>query len=98
MATTKYNKLAGKHVLLVAGTSGIGYAVAEACIEHGARVTVSSSRAASVTTALERLAHSYPAAQIAGYTCDLSRPATVEADVQALFDYVSNPAATDIYT
>jgi NAD(P)-dependent dehydrogenase (short-subunit alcohol dehydrogenase family) len=87
MATNKCNKLADKHVLVVGGTSGIGYAVAEASIENGARVTVSSSQEASVKTTLERLSKSYPDAQITGYSCDLSKP-SVEADVEALFQKV----------
>src|SRR5436305_11008981 len=100
MATNKYNKLAGKHVLVIGGTSGIGYAVAEASIEQGARVTVSSSREASVTSALARLSQSYPAAaaQIAGYACDLSQPASVEADVEALFARVGGPVDHIVYT
>jgi NAD(P)-dependent dehydrogenase (short-subunit alcohol dehydrogenase family) len=87
IAANKYNKLTGKHVLVVGGTSGIGYAVAEASIENGARVTVSSSREASVKTTLERLSKSYPDTQVAGYACDLSKP-SVEADVEALFQKV----------
>jgi NAD(P)-dependent dehydrogenase (short-subunit alcohol dehydrogenase family) len=50
-------------------------------------VTISSSREASVKTRLERLSKSYPAAQIAGYACDLSK-SSVEADVEALFKQV----------
>lgn len=87
MATNKYNKLAGKHVLVIGGTSGIGYAVAEAAIENGVRVTVSSSGQESIKTTLERLSRSYPGAQIDGYVCDLSKP-SVEADVEALFQKV----------
>lgn len=87
MTTNKYNKLAGMHVLVVGGTSGIGYAVAEASIENGARVTVSSSRDASVKSTLARLSKSYPDARIAGYSCDLSKP-SVEAEIEALFQKV----------
>ena len=87
MTTKKYNKLAGKHVLVVGGTSGIGYAVAEASIENGARVSVSSSREESIKTTLDRLSKSYPDAQAAGHVCDLSKP-SVEADLEALFQKV----------
>ena len=34
------NKLAGAHILCIGGTSGIGYAVAEAALEFGAGKTV----------------------------------------------------------
>jgi NAD(P)-dependent dehydrogenase (short-subunit alcohol dehydrogenase family) len=87
MTGNKYNKLAGKHVLVIGGTSGIGYAVAEASIENGARVTVSSSRESSIKTTLESLSKSYPDAQISGYACDMSK-ASVEAEIETLFQKV----------
>lgn len=47
--------LNGKRLVVVGGSSGIGFAVAEAAIAEGARVTVVSSRADRVARALERL-------------------------------------------
>ena len=41
--------LAGKHVLVVGGTSGIGHAVAEHALAVGARVTVASRNPQRVT-------------------------------------------------
>jgi NAD(P)-dependent dehydrogenase (short-subunit alcohol dehydrogenase family) len=58
----EYNKLAGKHVLVIGGTSRIGDAAAEASIKSGVRVTASSSREVSIKTTLERLSTSYPKA------------------------------------
>merc|ERR1712093_354969 len=75
MVTQKYNKLAGKHVLVIGGTSGIGFSVAEASLESGARVTISS------------LQKSYPDGKITGRTCDLSKD-SLEDDVSALFSKV----------
>ncbi|EKD14332.1 uncharacterized protein L3040_008316 [Drepanopeziza brunnea f. sp. 'multigermtubi'] len=83
----KYNKLAGKHVLIIGGTSGIGFAVAEASIESGASVTISSSNSDRVNSGVEKLKNSYHSAQVSGYTCDLSRT-TVEQDIEALFKQV----------
>ncbi|MDI1493060.1 MAG: hypothetical protein OHK93_004844 [Ramalina farinacea] len=37
------SKLHGQRILIIGGTSGIGYAVAEASLEHGANVIISSS-------------------------------------------------------
>jgi len=88
MATQqKYNKLAGKHVLIIGGTSGIGFAVAEASIESNARVTISSSSSTRVSSSVAALQKSYPSAQVSGYVCDLSQP-TVEQDIEALFKQV----------
>lgn len=42
--TKKYtSKLSSAHVLIIGGSSGIGFGVAEACLKHGATVTISSS-------------------------------------------------------
>ncbi|CZS91743.1 probable enoyl-[acyl-carrier-protein] reductase 1 [Rhynchosporium agropyri] len=85
MATQKYNKLAGKHVLIIGGTSGIGYAVAEGSIESGASVTVSSSNPSRVQSSISSLQTSYPSAQVSGHACDLSTT-NLEADIEALFE------------
>ncbi|KAK5674435.1 hypothetical protein LTS10_012823 [Elasticomyces elasticus] len=53
------NKLQGKNVLIIGGSSGIGYCVAEACLEFGATVTVSSSNPDRVATAISRLQSAY---------------------------------------
>jgi len=81
----KYNKLAGKHVLVIGGTSGIGFAVAEASIESGASVTISSSSTARVESSIQALQKSYPSSKVQGFACDLSKP-TLEKDIEALFE------------
>jgi NAD(P)-dependent dehydrogenase (short-subunit alcohol dehydrogenase family) len=45
----------GQHVVVIGGTSGIGFAVARRALEAGAEVTVASSRRTSVDAALKRL-------------------------------------------
>lgn len=85
MPQQKYNKLAGKHVLIIGGSSGIGYAVAEASIESSASVTISSSSADRVKTAVEKLQSAYPSASVKGYACDLSKP-SLEQDIEKLFE------------
>ncbi|KAF4220564.1 hypothetical protein CNMCM6457_002248 [Aspergillus fumigatiaffinis] len=69
------NKLSGTRVLIIGGTSGLGFAVARAALEHGASVLVASSRPEKVQSALTRLRTFYPDEQfttrIAGTTVDL---------------------------
>lgn len=81
---SKYQKLLGKHVIVIGGTSGIGYGVAEASLASGAQVTVSSSSQPRVDATVEKLKADFPDQKVAGYACDLSKP-TVEQDLEALF-------------
>ncbi|TGO52031.1 hypothetical protein BCON_0149g00190 [Botryotinia convoluta] len=81
----KYQKLVSKHVLVIGGSSGIGYCVAEASLESGASVTISSSSPDRVAKAVEKLKKSYPDGKINGFPCDLSKP-SLEADVEKLFE------------
>jgi NAD(P)-dependent dehydrogenase (short-subunit alcohol dehydrogenase family) len=69
--------LEGAHVVLLGGTSGIGFATASAAAARGARVTVVSSNPASVERALAALPDG---AQ--GQAVDLGDP----AGIQSLFD------------
>lgn len=84
---SKYQKLLNKHVLIIGGTSGIGFGVAEASLASGAQVTVSSSNQSRVDATVEKLKKDFPDQKVSGYTCDLSKP-TVEQDLEALFSKV----------
>jgi NAD(P)-dependent dehydrogenase (short-subunit alcohol dehydrogenase family) len=84
---SKYQKLLNKHVIVIGGTSGIGFCVAEASLASGAQVTVSSSNQSRVDAAVEKLKTDFPDRKVAGYACDLSKP-TVEQDLEALFSKV----------
>lgn len=83
----KYNKLAGKHILIIGGSSGIGYGVAEACIESQAQVTISSSSPYRIEAAVSSLQTAYPGAKVRGLPCDLSKP-SLEQDIERLFKQV----------
>ncbi|KAI0848490.1 NAD(P)-binding protein [Daldinia vernicosa] len=90
----KYNKLAGKHVLVIGGSNGIGRGVVEGSIEAGARVTLSGSSPKSAAAALAEVKAAYPTAQVAGIACDLSKD-SVEEDLEALFVEAEKPQPID---
>ncbi|KIL54518.1 hypothetical protein M378DRAFT_113979 [Amanita muscaria Koide BX008] len=81
-------KLAGKRILVLGGTSGIGFAVAAAALEHGALVVVSSSQLTNVENAVSRLKTAYPTddfhSRISGFTCDLGNPEKLEENILVL--------------
>ncbi|KAI0172559.1 short-chain dehydrogenase [Hypoxylon sp. FL1284] len=90
----KYNKLAGKHFLVIGGTKGIGRGVVEGAIESGARVTLAGSSDASVGAAVAEVRAAYPGATVAGIACDLSGDAA-EQNLEALFAAAGAAAAVD---
>jgi NAD(P)-dependent dehydrogenase (short-subunit alcohol dehydrogenase family) len=83
------NRLAGKKVVVIGGSSGIDFAVASALIEEGASVIISSSTAKKVAAAVTRLGdaatqHNADPARVAGHTVDLKGPGT-EASLERFF-------------
>lgn len=96
MAPKYSNKLQGKRVLVIGGTSGIGFCVAEACVEFGAIVTVASSRQESIDKTMERLTTSYPEARdrISGHPCDLAAE-DAEGNLKALFEFTTENGKLD---
>ena len=72
-------RMAGEHVLVVGGGSGIGFAVAEAVVRNGGRVTLSSRNADKLSNAANKLGGA-PAA--VGLPFDM----TDENAVKAAFD------------
>lgn len=83
-------KLQGARVLIIGGTSGIGFGVAEALIEHQAHVFVASSSAERVATAVQRLHHAYPSSRshIEGLTCNLGHRDEMVSQVEGLFAHI----------
>jgi NAD(P)-dependent dehydrogenase (short-subunit alcohol dehydrogenase family) len=85
---TKYTtKLHGARILIIGGSSGIGYGVAEACIEHGASVVISSSNQSRIDAAVSSIQAAYPSktSNISGHPVDLGTPATLESELDQLF-------------
>lgn len=96
MAPKYRNKLEGKRVLVIGGTSGIGFCTAEACVEFGAIVTVASSRQEKITKTIERLTTSYPdaKARISGHPVDLAG-GDVEEELKTLFEFATKDGKLD---
>ena len=71
--------------------TGLGFGVAEACIEHGfSKIFLSSSQQSRVDGAIAKLKKSYPStsADIIGLPCDLGTEDTLESNIQDLFSKV----------
>ena len=89
--TKRYtSKLSSTLVLIIGGSSGIGFGVAEACLEHGATVTISSFSGRKLQNAISVLQSSYPSAKsrIFGHACNLNDSLTLESNISALFSKV----------
>ena len=75
MATSSGPRLAGRVAVVTGGASGIGRAIAEAYLAHGASVVLGDRNADLLDTAVEELGE-----RCAGVAGDV----TVEADVERL--------------
>ncbi|KAJ5592599.1 Glucose/ribitol dehydrogenase [Penicillium hordei] len=83
------SKLAGANVLIIGGTAGVGYAVAEAVVKHSAAsVILSSFNLDRVSASTSRLRESYlsTACQITGFACDLKQESLLESSIEGLFN------------
>ncbi|KAI2639412.1 short-chain dehydrogenase [Xylaria nigripes] len=79
----KYNKLVGKHIVVIGGSGDIGRAIVEAGIESSAHMTLVGSSQASADAAVSVIKADYPNGRVVGLGCDLSK-ATIEQDLDAL--------------
>jgi NAD(P)-dependent dehydrogenase (short-subunit alcohol dehydrogenase family) len=102
MATPKYtNKLANTSVLIIGGTSGLGFGLAEALIEYRvSKLYISSSRQEKVDAAISRLQSAYPesATKITGLPCNLGDEATLESNIKALFSGIDSKLDHVVFT
>lgn len=97
-STPKYSsKLHNTRVLVLGGTSGMGFCVAEAALEHGAQVCISGSKPAKLDRAVSRLQVAYPdqASKVSGHVCDLSQAQELESNLDALLKVAAADAKLD---
>ena len=95
------DKLAGKTILIIGGTSGLGFGLAEAVVEHRvSNLFLSSSNQEKVSSAVARLQSAYPNSQtaIVGLACDLSDEAALESNIKQLFEKINKPIDHIVYT
>jgi NAD(P)-dependent dehydrogenase (short-subunit alcohol dehydrogenase family) len=86
---TKYtSKLHNSRILVIGGSSGLGFCVAEACTENGAIVAISSSKKDRVDKAVDRIKTAYPSAKdrVFGLPVNLGDPDTLEKELKDLLD------------
>lgn len=87
------NKLASKRVLIIGGSSGLGYAAAEASLEHGATVLLASSNPAKLAAAAAGLRESYPAlvrSEVATFAIDLADLDSLSSNLANLLNEATN--------
>lgn len=75
-------------ILVIGGSSGIGYGVAEKCLSEGARVHIASSSQTRVQSSVKVLREKYAGSSVSGHVCDMSRP-DVEKHLEELFSAVA---------
>ncbi|EXJ59733.1 hypothetical protein A1O7_03880 [Cladophialophora yegresii CBS 114405] len=104
MTTPKYtNKLANTSVLIIGGTSGLGFGLAEALVEHRvSNLYISSSRKERVDSAISRLRSTYPDSEqttkITGLPCNLGDESTLESNVKTLFSSIDSKLDHVVFT
>jgi NAD(P)-dependent dehydrogenase (short-subunit alcohol dehydrogenase family) len=95
---SQYNGMLTKaRVLVLGGSSGIGFCVAEHVLSLGAIVTISSSRQPKLDNALKRLRASMPdsAASVDGHVCDLSDINLIRQNLERLLESVTRTQPLD---
>jgi len=81
--------ITGQSVLVIGGSSGIGFAAAKLALEQGAHVSIVSSNPTRVTDAVSRLQSSIPTAKITGHEFNLALP-DLEARLLTLFTTITS--------
>ncbi|CAG8226464.1 unnamed protein product [Penicillium salamii] len=86
-STFKMPSIANKSVLVIGGSSGIGYAVAEKCLAEGAKVHIASSSPSRVNASVSSLKEQFPKGDISGHICDLADQ-NVEQNLEKLLEAI----------
>jgi NAD(P)-dependent dehydrogenase (short-subunit alcohol dehydrogenase family) len=93
------SKLFDKNILVLGGTSGIGFAVAEAAWEYGAKVIISGTNQPKIDRKMSEMKDNNPAGNIEklrGFPCELGNEETMEANLKSLFDVATENGETKL--
>ncbi|KAM0756525.1 NAD(P)-binding protein [Meredithblackwellia eburnea MCA 4105] len=80
----KYNPLYGKKVVVIGGSSGIGYGGAEASLDRGAIVFIGSSSQSKIDQSIKSLLDAYPKGKVFGKAVNVKE----ESSMKEFFDFV----------
>jgi NAD(P)-dependent dehydrogenase (short-subunit alcohol dehydrogenase family) len=75
--------ISGQSIVIIGGSSGIGFSVAKLALAEGVRVAIVSSNPNRVASAVQDLKSTFPNGQITGSVCDLKQE-DVEARLEKL--------------
>ncbi|KAK3191875.1 hypothetical protein K4F52_001918 [Lecanicillium sp. MT-2017a] len=94
------NKLQGRRVLVVGGSSGVGFAVAEAAVEHGSIVTISSSNQTKLDKAVSLLKEHAKAVgaseeNISSIVTDLATPEGIDDRILNMLKFATKGGKLD---
>ncbi|RWA10712.1 hypothetical protein EKO27_g4381 [Xylaria grammica] len=92
------SKLSGSRVLVIGGTSGMGFGVSKACVYEGSTVIIVSSKESRVASAISRLKEANPNAQVEGRVCNVGNADDLESNVAQLFDSIQGPLDHIVFT
>jgi NAD(P)-dependent dehydrogenase (short-subunit alcohol dehydrogenase family) len=76
--------IANQSILILGGSSGIGYAVAQLALAQNMRIFISSSNPTRISSAVDSLRKEFPAGSIDGFPCDL-KSLDIESNLENLF-------------
>ncbi|KAL4799982.1 hypothetical protein BDV19DRAFT_384820 [Aspergillus venezuelensis] len=94
-------KLLDTRVLIIGGTSGLGFGCAQGILEHGAsEIILSSSSDRRIKAAIAKLRELYPdsTAKISGHACNLADESTLQSNVENLFKSIDGELDHIIFT
>ncbi|KAI4868798.1 putative short chain dehydrogenase/ reductase [Hypoxylon rubiginosum] len=91
--------ISGQSILVIGGSSGIGFSVAKLALAEKVRVVIASSNEAKVKDAVSRLKAASPNGDVSGYTIDLADE-DPESRLEKLLTDASAPGPLDhiVYT
>ncbi|KAK7048509.1 NAD(P)-binding protein [Favolaschia claudopus] len=80
------NFLLNQRVLVVGGSSGLGFGVASAALANGSKVHITSTSPDKLSTKIALLQSLYPGAHVSGSVTDLANTETLEANLLAVVE------------